>query len=535
MKFDPQVTHLMCVLQEALHPEHQHHLPAILEQAGLEKVLDPELFKAARYHERRSLVMFLATLGVENSEDPAHYQRWLAVTQFLSQQMDAQETVRICAAGRPLMAPFYQDLLQGLAQPTQAATEVQWLACPCQEADLLFATEVLLDHQAVQWLPAVLARWRQLDTRGEPWLWMCRTVIERLPYAQTAHKNESLAVALNMLLGQTQAAHQTLANSLASHEVDLWLRAGQPDRAHALAQALYAREPNLTHQHALMRAQVNLSEFSPALAHASSILEALIDRAMKAPAPSTEAAAEVAIPPKKPSFDVQAANESLKTVNRLLRARGLQPFLMSGVLLGYLREGQILPHDKDLDLGLIGWQSQFEVAQALLASGQYQVSWRRLRGAQTFLFDVVDLKYGVAIDFFFYHPQGDHFLHGIDYKYGFTQNLRFSPFALKEVDFLGERFWIPDNADQNLTENYGDWRTPQSSYVVTVESPALVDKGSDKHRFILLIELMRSVQTFQSVKRVQRILTAAHDMGFDPLSAHLRRRLDEWQAWQALH
>jgi hypothetical protein len=140
----------------------------------------------------------------------------------------------------------------------------------------------------------------------------------------------------------------------------------------------------------------------------------------------------------------------------------------------------------------------------------------------------------VAIDFFFFHPHGDHFLHGIDYKYGFTQNFKFSPFALKEVDFLGERFWIPDNADQNLTENYGDWRTPQSSYVVTVESPALMDKGSGKHLFILLIELMRSVQTFHSAKRLQRILTCAQDLGIDPISENLRRRLDEWQAWQAV-
>ncbi len=99
---------------------------------------------------------------------------------------------------------------------------------------------------------------------------------------------------------------------------------------------------------------------------------------------------------------------------------------------------------------------------------------------------------------------------------------------------MGERFWIPDNADQNLTENYGDWRTPQSSYVVTVESPALMDKGSDKHLFILLIELMRSVQTFHSAKRLQRILACAQDLGIDPISENLRRRLDEWQTWQAV-
>ena len=77
MKFDPKVTQLMCVLQEALRPEHQQHLPSILEQAGLDKVLDPELFKAARYFERRTLLIFLATLGYENTGEQAHYQQML--------------------------------------------------------------------------------------------------------------------------------------------------------------------------------------------------------------------------------------------------------------------------------------------------------------------------------------------------------------------------------------------------------------------------------------------------------------------------
>jgi hypothetical protein len=533
MKFDPQVTQLMCVLQEALRPEHQQHLPSILENVGLDKVLDPELFKAARYFERRALLMFLATLGHENTEDQAHYQRWLAVTQYLSRQIEADEAARLCAAGRPLMVGFYRDLLQALAHPTDEVSRVDWLGCPCHEADLLFATEVLLDHQAVQWLPQVLQRWRQLDTRGEPWLWMCRTVAERVEYAQTAQKAQTLAWALNMLLQQAEPEHQSLVDTLAPHEVNLRLRAGQLEQAHALAQALYQRNPNTNHDYWLMRCHANRSEFAPALTHARTMLAALIDKAMEAPAAPDVAASAPA--PKKRGFDVDAASESLKTVNRVLRERGLQPFLMSGVLLGYLREGQILPHDKDLDLGLIGWQQQFEVAQALLATGHYHVSWRCLRGAQTFLLDVVDLKYGVAIDFFFFHPHADHFLHGIDYKYGFTQNLRFSSFALKEVDFLGDRFWIPDNADQNLTENYGDWRTPQSSYVVTVESPALVDKGSDKHRFMVLIELMRSVQTFKSVKRAQRILACCDALGIDPLSAQLHRRLNDWMAWQALH
>ncbi len=534
MKFSPQVTQLMCVLQEALRPDNQQHLPAIIEQAGLDKVLDPQLFKAARYYERRSLLMFLATLGHENTEDKAHYRRWLAVSQCLSQQMEVEDAARLCAAGRPMMMDFYRDLLRAVSSPAEAAQPRDWTGCPCQSADLLFATEVLLDHQAVSWLPAVLQRWRQLDTTAEPWLWMCRTVAERVEYAQTAQKAGALAWALGMLLDQAAHEHQSLVDTLAPHQVDLHLRAQQPEDALALAKTLYERSPGMTQDYWLMRCHAQRSDFSEAMTHARRLLAAIVDRAM-VPAAVQDAHSQETPPAKKHVFDVDAASESLKAVNRVLRARGLRPFMMSGVLLGYLREGQLLPHDKDLDLGLIGWEQQFEVAQALLEAGHYHLSWRYLRGAKTFLMDAVDLKHGVAIDFFFFHPKADHLLHGIDYKYGFTQNLRFSPFELTEVDFLGERFWIPDNADQNLTENYGDWRTPQSSYVVTVESPALVEKGSEKHQFMVLIELMRSVQAFKSVKRVQRILACCDALKMDPLSAHLRQRLADWMAWQALH
>ncbi len=534
MKFDPKVTQLMCVLQEALRPDHQQHLPAIIENAGLEQVLDPELFKAARYFERRSLLMFLATLGHENTEDKAHYRRWLAVTQYLSQQIDLDEAVKLCTTGRALMSNFYRDVLQAVAHPSEAAIPVDWVGSPCQSADMLFATDVLLDSQAVQWLPAVLERWRQLDTSGEPWLWMCRTVAERVEYTQTAQKAKALAWALDGLLKQAAPEHQSLVDTLAPHQVDLHLRAGQGQEALELAQILYQRNPNMTQDYWLMRCHASRSEFVPAMKHARALLGTIIDKAMQAESSPEKTQTDAPVV-KKRGFDVDAASESLKTVNRVLRERGLRPFMMSGVLLGYLREGQLLPHDKDLDLGLIGWEQQFEVAQALLSTGHYHVSWRYLRGAQTFLFDVVDLKYGVAIDFFFFHPKADHLLHGIDYKYGFTQNLRFSPFELTEVDFLGDRFWIPDNADQNLTENYGDWRTPQSSYVVTVESPALVDKGSEKHQFMVLIELMRSVQTFKSVKRAKRILACCDTLGIDPLSAQLHRGLSDWMTSQVLH
>ena len=535
MKFNPKITFLMSALQDALKPENQANLIPVVDQVGLEGILAPELFKAARYFDRKPVIMFLATLGMENTNDRAFYQRWLAATQWLNGQIALEEAVRLCAGARGLMPDFYLEVLGAASQPTAPASGADWMGLPCQAPDMLFATEFLLDHLAVQWLPKVLKRWRQLDTTGEPWLWMCRTIAERVEYAKTVQKANALAKAFEYLFEEMAPQHESLMTVMAPHLVNLQLKADRPNDALVTARQYVQRSPGYNSDYWLMMCHARLSEFTEAVQCAQAVVDTTLRSIMvsKMQAEENVVVAEELAPASKHSFDVNAANESLKRVNRILRERGLQPFLMSGVLLGYLREGQLLPHDKDLDIGLIGWEQQFDVAQALQQSGHYYISWRDIRGEKTYLFDAHDLLNGVTIDFFFFHPHADHFLHGIDYKYGFTQNLRFSRFGLKEVDFLEDKFLIPDNAEQNLFENYGDWRTPQSSYVVTVESPALMDKGSLKHQFIALMEIMRSITKHNSAKRTQRVLDYCAQIDMPLLSDEVMERLNEWLAWRA--
>lgn len=535
MKFNPQTTLLMCALQDALQTNDPDNLLPIIEQIGLQGILDPELFKASRYFDRRPLIKFLATLGMENTDERAYYQRWLSATQWLDGQVDLAEAVHVCAAGRPQMVDFYGQILKAASKPTDAVAVTNWVGLPCLVQDMQFATELLLDHMAPQLLPMVLKRWRQIDPSGEPWLWICRTVAERVEYAKSIQKAETLANAFELLFEEVAAEHQVLVSSLMPHLVDLHLRSEHTDRALQLAESFHLSDPGLSSDYWLMMCHAKRSDFAQAVSHAQAVLEATLRQVQEVGDAEITEGGEGAPAPEKNRFDVDRAGESLKTINRILRERGLQPFLMSGVLLGYQREGQLLAHDKDIDIGLIGWQQQYEVVQALLDAGHYHIAWRYVRGEQTYLFDAHDLINDITIDFFFFHPHTDHFLHGIDYKYGFTQNLRFSPFGLKEVDFLGEKFFIPDNAEQNLSENYGDWLTPQSSYVVTVESPALVEKCSLKHQFITVIELLRCVNKFKSVKRAQRILDCCEELHMQPLSAELKARLYEWMAWQTLH
>jgi len=82
------------------------------------------------------------------------------------------------------------------------------------------------------------------------------------------------------------------------------------------------------------------------------------------------------------------------------------------------------------------------------------------------------------IDIFVYHPQGQHWVTGVDFFFGYRQTFAFTPFELKEVEFLGVNMKIPAEAELNLTENYGEWRTPDPGYLSHLESPSTMNKGA---------------------------------------------------------
>jgi hypothetical protein len=226
-------------------------------------------------------------------------------------------------------------------------------------------------------------------------------------------------------------------------------------------------------------------------------------------------------------FDTNAAEKTLLTVNELLRGKGLQPFLMSGTLLGFQRNGALMPHDKDIDIGIIGWEHQFTIAQALLEAGFFKFDLTQLSGRNRFLISAYDLRNGMAIDFFLFHDHGDHYLHGIDFNIEITQNFKFSKFTLHEVDFLGDKFFVPDNIDRNLKENYGDWQTPITSYVVTVESPAIIE-NKEVNKIIGYLETIKTINKNLNPERIRRILNKDKRSGGSIFNEDLRTRLENY-------
>ncbi len=73
---------------------------------------------------------------------------------------------------------------------------------------------------------------------------------------------------------------------------------------------------------------------------------------------------------------------------------------------------------------------------------------------------------GLHIDFFRHELRGDRFWHSTR-----VHNWWNTPFALRALEAEGHRWWIPDDPDRYLDENYGDWAAPVAFYDISFDTP----------------------------------------------------------------
>ncbi|MEM7286715.1 MAG: hypothetical protein AAF480_10225 [Actinomycetota bacterium] len=151
----------------------------------------------------------------------------------------------------------------------------------------------------------------------------------------------------------------------------------------------------------------------------------------------------------------------LSELHQLLSAEGMRPFLVSGTLLGVVRDGGLLAHDYDLDIGLLpGDGTAEQVADVLNASGScgpLNVEKYRVWG---------DHRSGVSFDVFLHYEERGRYYHAT-----LTHAWWNSPFGLEPVTIHDETFWIPDDTETYLRENYGDWRAPIAFYHKSFDTP----------------------------------------------------------------
>jgi hypothetical protein len=62
-----------------------------------------------------------------------------------------------------------------------------------------------------------------------------------------------------------------------------------------------------------------------------------------------------------------------------------------------------------------------------------------------------------------------------------------------------------------MYENYGDWKTSIPGYVVSVESPAIANKGSLEHKLSAHLQIIASMYSGFSVDKIQRVVNYSNN------------------------
>lgn len=143
----------------------------------------------------------------------------------------------------------------------------------------------------------------------------------------------------------------------------------------------------------------------------------------------------------------------------MLRARGYETFLNSGTLLGVIRDGKLIDHDDDMDLGLLLKAETEEEAAAEWRTLYDELKAQGLHSpdsnVNTAIFKLQSAG-GCEIDLFpAWFEKGKLFV----YPHTRGQLTKKDVFPLKTCEVSGLK--IPSNPEKMLAQNYGEgWREP---------------------------------------------------------------------------
>ena len=526
MQVDKQQFQILNALDGVLNGNRQSELPQLIEAAGADKIINIDLMNLARKLKRSAVVNFLATLITHNSPKPEQAPLILDAYQSIASStlqaallaLASSNVVRLTVASIIERRQQTNLLLGNTPGTRQAAVETP--ASPSTSplakasgsvAEHILAMELAIDHSHPAIAADILKRLARRSLRGQDQKCIAEMILERgdlsakqvqgTPWADWA---ECVEQALQCLRTESQ---QKLRGELALWGARCHIRAGQYDQSIHLARKATWRSQVLRAGSEVARAMCFQGKHAECIQLLDEVARELCSLTDQVGTDWIEQNAEET-EKKKKAFNVESAGQALQDLRDALSAANVQPFLVSGTLLGYAREGGFLSHDKDVDVGVFGWEKQFEIVDALIKSRKFRTDFQSLRGERCNTLVARHVATGYCIDIFLYRERDGKVVTGVDSDFGYVQEFAFTPFQLREVDFLGTRFFVPDNVELNLAENFGEWRIPDKDYISHLESPSTVDPGGLIHMLVARLTLISAIPTHKTerIRRVANIL-----------------------------
>lgn len=190
---------------------------------------------------------------------------------------------------------------------------------------------------------------------------------------------------------------------------------------------------------------------------------------------------------RRQAVEANAAWLVMMELQRIAGTIGIRMFPISGTLLGLYRNGGILPHDVDIDVGVFAGDTKLPAFIAALDASPFFRKRDDIRlkpgygAANPWLpklaDDVACYKYymcppGVAAapaveaDVFLHFGSGSYQVHGISNRLWLNRDFDLAAATYGELATL-----VPRDVELYLTENYGDFRTPKTDFENLADCP----------------------------------------------------------------
>lgn len=164
---------------------------------------------------------------------------------------------------------------------------------------------------------------------------------------------------------------------------------------------------------------------------------------------------------KEKHINNKNALNALSQLAKIAKQNNIKLFILSGTLLGIIRDNRLIKNDKDLDTGVMAISDFKSLKMEVLKSGFFTLLKQRTQ-------HTIRIKHinGTPIDIFLHWKQKNKIFHG-----GAKAIWENTNFNLREITFHGINLLIPQDYNKYLTENYGDWRAKKIIFDSIFDTP----------------------------------------------------------------
>jgi len=498
---DDAIIKLLRQISAALKTNDQSMIHGVIEKVGVDCIFSDKAIGLAKAMRDVRLVIFLLTVAEENEFEVKKCAYWLKIYQSIN------SGVQLDKHPNRTTSLLVKSIIEKTVISNKELNKIKFR--DFDECDL----ELAFDFRKWEFLHILL---KSMPTSGVvlyDWLNFLKLIINRQKYISNEKDKIEITKIYKLIIDKLNGVESIkgslkLIRLLYANSLGL---AGDYEQALAAYRDLPDAKTSPNTMMDMARCHSKIGQYPDAIKQLDELIISLINadaNGVKIPT-LIETPADL-------KYTKNNAISAYSDLVSLAQSVNAKLFMVSGTLLGYARISDFLPNDKDLDFGLIGLDKLPPLLDLALKSGIFHINFEYLKGQDTLQVPFIHVATGVWIDVFIYHDVGEKFVTGVDFQFGYRQKFVFSKFSPVEVDFHGLKTYVPSNMDENLCENFLNWKEPDVDYISHVESPSILDYGDVSHQMTSRFWLIRAIQA-KSSKKLNKVISVLEDISNYPM------------------